>query len=1019
MPHIPSTRSSGILRLVSPTVISTTKKIVPDERQRQAIEHLHGPMVVLAGAGTGKTTVLIQRIANLVRQGHARPDEILALTYTDNAAAEMQTRVRAELQGTNIDGLQTCTFHGWCNTLLQRRGRAFQVLDDKDLWVFLRRRIRDLRLKCFVRAANVSQFLDDLLEFMRRCQDELVSPEQYGAYVALVERGEIPLPRVAKSKKQAELADSEILDRCREIGRVFATVEDMLRTKNLGTFGHMITGAYHLLKNDAALLDEERIRTRFLLVDEFQDANFAQIEILSLLAGDAANLFIVGDPDQAIYQFRGASSEAFSLFDSRFPNAKFVALEQNRRSLAPILRCAFGIVNENPPVFGEKAKKAGKANRLQAGSAPEERSAISYQRSPLESWREADARERGEALAGPPVEIVTWCNKEVEAADLARRIRGKRKELRCEWKRFAVLYRTHGHREELVKELAERNIPFSIEGLDVLDTPDVRDVLACLGAAVNPKDAANVFRVSALPQFAIDPVELKAAMRAARRGELDLRNVLAKLANGVAVLTDIEKAHAGVEPDDIIATDAINLVIRQFALQRTPAINAFCEFVARWQKSATTETGRPAEFLEYLSYFRQARGSNIALPPSKEDGVRLMTVHAAKGLEFGHVAILRGSSTSFPCPYREPLVDFPPQLRRSQSAYNDKVLSEQEERRLFYVAMTRAEDTLTIYAKQGAGTDPRPTKFLREFMGASAYSRFWRSLQAAAVQDELFAAAEEERIAIERSNVAGWLLAAPTADFVTGLSASTIDTYEQCPLRFKLEKEWNLPRDVPASLHYGAAMHRVLHTFYDAQRYGREIGDEQLLENFRADLATAGIADRYQYDLYLRQGREQLTQFLEWARAASPPEVLQTENKFDLPVEGTKLTGRIDRMDRIGTDSVAIVDYKTGKPKSQEDADDSLQLSLYALAAKEVWGLRADRLIFHNLEDNSVVETTRDDGDLEKTKLRVRKAAENIAAGKFVAKPGYHCSFCPYRNLCPATEKPILVAQKKTGHLSN
>src|ERR1035438_6933697 len=127
--------------------------------------------------------------------------------------------------------------------------------------------------------------------------------------------------------------------------------------------------------------------------------------------------------------------------------------------------------------------------------------------------------------------------------------------------------------------------------------------------------------------------------------------------------------------------------------------------------------------------------------------------------------------------------------------------------RLFYVAMTRAEDTLAIYAKQGKGTDTRPTKFLREFMGASAHSKFWRPLQAAAVQDELFAAAEEERVAIQHSNVAAWLLGEPSANFVTGLSASAIDTYEQCPLRFKLEREWNLPRDVPAALHYRAAMH--------------------------------------------------------------------------------------------------------------------------------------------------------------------------------------------------------------------
>ncbi len=301
-----------MLRQVSP--VPSSARISPDERQREAIEHVHGPMLVIAGAGTGKTTVLTQRVANLIRAGHARPDEILALTYTDNAADEMKKRVRSELEDQNCEGLQALTFHAWCNGLLHRRGANFGVLDDKDLWVYLRRRIRDLRLKHFVRAANVSQFLDSLLEFMRRCQDELVGPEEYARYVARLERGEIPLPRVAPSKKQVELEDAEILERCQEIARVFATVEDMLQRNNLGTFGHMITKAHRLLKDDPALLEEERRRTRFLLVDEFQDANFAQVEILSLLAGPTANVFAVGDPDQAIYQFRGASSEAFTLF---------------------------------------------------------------------------------------------------------------------------------------------------------------------------------------------------------------------------------------------------------------------------------------------------------------------------------------------------------------------------------------------------------------------------------------------------------------------------------------------------------------------------------------------------------------------------------------------------------------------------------------------------------------------------------------------------------------------------------
>jgi len=965
-------------------------------------------MLVIAGAGTGKTTVLTQRLANLIREDHARPEEVVALTYTDNSASEMLSRVREELTGTNIDALQACTFHAWCNGLLQRRGAGFGVLDDKDLWVFLRRRIRDLDLKHFVRAANVGQFLDSLLDFMRRCQDELVGPEEYSAYVQRLERGEVALPRVARSKRQEELEETEIVERCQEIARVFASVENMLRERNLGTFGHMITKAYRLLKDDPALLAEERLRTRFLLVDEFQDANFAQVEILSLLAGPEANIFAVGDPDQAIYQFRGASSEAFNLFAKKFPAAQVVVLGKNRRSLSPILRCAFGIVNENPPLFSH-ARAPGTDS-------------ISYQRTPLESLREEVAQQNNASASSPSVEIITWGDNEVEAADLARRIqkmrRDRDKDTRCRWSDFAVLCRIHSHREELVHELSERGIPFAIEGLDVLDTPEVRDVVACLTAAVSPNDATSLFRVAALPQFGVNPTDLRAAMRAMRR-ELDLRGALARLPGGPAALERVDEAYREVDRDGTRASDAVRVVIRHFALQRSPSVDTFVKFVEAWHPKPVAETGSPSEFLEYLDYFGEAKGA-IPLPRSQDDAVQLLTAHAAKGLEFRHVAIIRGSSTSFPCSYKEPLIAFPQQLRRSGTpCADDKTLHEEEERRLYYVAMTRAKDTLAIYANQGRSTknEPRPTKFLRDLMGNQGYKKFWSTRPAAAVQDTLFA--EEERIAFQQSNVAAWLMMPPSASFATGLSASSIETYEECPLRFKLEREWNLPREVSASLHYGSAMHDVLRTFYDAVRYQREIGDEELLELFRAGLASKGIADRYQYELYLRQGREQLRQFFTAAReAAAPPEVLQTEHTFELQVGTTKLTGRVDRIDRTGPDTVAIVDYKTGKPKSQEDADKSLQLSLYAIAARETLGKTADRLILHNLENNIAICSTRSDGELEAAKLRVQKAADAIAEGMFAAKPGYHCAFCPYRNLCPATEKIVAVPQKKPSRVN-
>ena len=157
-------------------------------------------MLVVAGAGTGKTSVLTHRIERLVREGHAQPDEILALTYTVNAAKEMRDRVGKLIGSREVNA---ATFHDYCLDLLKRVHRDFGVLDDKDLWIYLRRRIRELHLEYYIRAANVGQFLNDLLEFVSRCHDELVTPEKYAEYVQRLERGEVPIPRVAKSKSRS------------------------------------------------------------------------------------------------------------------------------------------------------------------------------------------------------------------------------------------------------------------------------------------------------------------------------------------------------------------------------------------------------------------------------------------------------------------------------------------------------------------------------------------------------------------------------------------------------------------------------------------------------------------------------------------------------------------------------------------------------------------------------------------------------------------------------------------------
>jgi DNA helicase-2/ATP-dependent DNA helicase PcrA len=981
--------------------IPAARAFETDERQRAAIEHVWGPMLVIAGAGTGKTTVLIRRIARLIQQGHARPNEIIALTYTDNAAREMQERVRAEICGTDVSRLQVTTFHAYCNNLLIGCGKQFGVLDDKDLWIYLRKRLRELNLKYFVRAANVSKFLDDLLEFMRRCQDELVGPEKYAHYVEQLERGELPVPRVCKTKDAELLSDEEVLGRCREIADVLATVERMLREENFGTFGHMITRAHELLGQDAELLAQERGHARFILVDEFQDANFAQVKILQNLAGEERNVFAVGDPDQAIFRFRGASSAAFGLFQHNFPGAKMVALEKNRRSTTPILRCAYALISKNPDIF-----PGGKAATLP------------YRRTPLISAREEEALRDGKELKSAPVEAVLLTAKEVECSDLVAVVRQQQRQSRCKWKEFAVLYRQHLHRDELVEELAEARIPFTIENMDVMDTAQARDLFACLGAVVSTRDDASLFRVAALPQFAIDPEKLRAGIRAIPRQQKNsgVAAVLAEMDGGPAVLDALQGVREEIAQANAKSLAALNIIIRSFQFDRSsPPLAAILEFVSKWEKKPTTKTGEIGELLEYLEYFREARGS-IPLPSTDDDAVRLMTAHAAKGLEFNHVFILRANSNSFPSAFKESLVEFPRELRDpdSVSQQDDKVLNEQEERRLFYVAMTRARDSLTIYARRGKGKDASPPGFMRDLVKDAPLKRYLRERQARGLQTDLFGAAGTETL----TRIAEWLSMAPGSDLSATLSASAVQRYETCPLQFKLEREWRIPGEVPAAMQYGATMHRVLRAYYDSVRFRRPMSQDALLAFFRDDLGEAGIQDRYQHHLYEAQGVQQLCDFLAGCEGIGAPEVLHTEEFFEVRIGSAVVIGRIDRIDKLPDGRVVITDYKTGKPQSQEDADESLQLSIYALAAREKWGYRADHLAFYNLEENTSVITGRNDAQLAEARLKVESVAANIAAGQFDAKPSFSCRFCAYRSLCPATEKrlySISVAGKSRG----
>src|ERR1700676_2148402 len=376
-----------------------------NDTQKRAITHADGPLLVIAGAGTGKTRVITERIRHLLQSDpNLSGENILGLTFTDKAAGEMKARV-VKTVGERAKDVTLKTFHAFCESLLKDTDPQSRMLDKVDHWILLRRNLSRLQLERYRRLAEPGQFLNDFVEFFSRCQDELVSCEAYQHYAnglaaqLQAERAQLDPDTLAERQ--------EAVAREQEISRAYRASEDLLREKKCSSFGTLITGAVGLLERDAALRATLQNRYRYILVDEFQDTNIAQLRLLELLVNDSKNIFAVGDNDQAIYRFRGASFGSFKLFLERFANwregqdsIKFrVSLTENYRSSPNILRVATQVIGQNtvsadfPKKVLSPNKPEGEKIRIVELAAPEDEAR--WVASELERIHKAGRRDAG------------------------------------------------------------------------------------------------------------------------------------------------------------------------------------------------------------------------------------------------------------------------------------------------------------------------------------------------------------------------------------------------------------------------------------------------------------------------------------------------------------------------------------------------------------------------------------------------------------------------------------------------
>ena len=966
--------------------------------QRAAVHHGEGPLVVVAGAGTGKTRVITERIRHLLdTQPELTGKEILGLTFTDKAAGEMKRRVvaaardRGEAEAERAEAVTLSTFHSFCNTLLQEIDPDLKPIDKIDHWILLRRNLPLLQLEHYRRLAEPGQFLGDFVDFFSRCQDELVTPDDYQKYAS--EQAEtFARVRGAMEEDERRIRDEEIA-KIQEIARAYRASDLLLRERKLLTFGTQIMDAVQHLKANDSLRETLRGRYRHILVDEFQDTNIAQLELLWLLGGDRPNLVVVGDHRQAIYRFRGASFGSFTIFLNRFASGSAAARQELLRPLTLNYRSAGRILR----VAGQAISHNEKPTNI-----PE------Y---PLTAVRED----------GDKVRIVTHETADSEAQWIAGELERLHR-AGAKWRTFAVLYRSHGHRDKLVDALKTRKIPFVIKNLSILSHRLVRDLIAYLRLIDQLSDDVACARVLAMPAWGLEPADLARLLERAAKGKgvslwdtMQAAKAEPPFSGGgrdlgalVELVTELRKKARKLTAGELFDELAEVLEISTAAASEDRKyFDRLAQFVREWQPKS--ETQRLKEFVEYLDYFEQAGGS-INLEQESGDAVQLMTVHAAKGLEFDHVYILRLVHRSFPAGEKPRVLEFPPELMKEEQPQGSFQI--QEERRLFYVAVTRARHRLTLNTVVNKRSKPSP--FLDDILMEAQIKRRDIEQIAPAPSKEAAAPTETEPALFELperrarvgSRIGEWAASyRPPVPEPLEISPSGIGTLESCPQKFLFSNVWKLRGGPAAAMSFGSVMHNTIKYFIGELAKGHPLPFEEVARKFELEWTSAGFEDDYQEQEYKKDGLAQLGVF-HASTLASPPNVIAQEKTFSLPMDNNVvLTGRMDQVNRLGPGEEEIVDYKTGRPRSEEKARKDVQLSAYALAAREVFDWNPARLTLHFLQTNQPVSATRDDKQLKKVREEIQEAAADIRSGEFPAKPGFACRYCDYESICPAREQ--------------
>ena len=985
-----------------------------NESQKKAVTHENGPLLIVAGAGTGKTTVLTRRYLWLMQEKKFTTEELVALTFTEKAAQEMEDRVLEKMPNGAYE-FWIYTFHGFCQRVLERHGleigipNTFRILSETDAWIMLKRRLDELPLDYYRPLGNPVKFLHALIRHISRAKDEGVTPDRYVEFAQ----------NAVLDGDSTDIVDGE-RKRLKELADVYAKYQMILRDEGALDFGDVIMETLRLFRERPAVLNKYREQFKHIMVDEFQDTNWAQYELIKMLAEPRRNVTVVGDDDQAIYKFRGASLANILQFKDDYPDAATVALTDNYRSHQTILDTAYTVISNNNP------------HRLE----------ISLADQGLSKKLKSQASAIGSAGDGREVAIEWFPSLLQEASWVAddivlRHGMGAHDQ---GWSKFAILVRANDEALPFVDALSSRNVPFRFFALRGLYAkPAIVDVMALLKLAVQPNDSTATWRVLGLPCFKIPLTAVHDAVGYATRKGLPLWDALRQTSfflkddpagmkavdDVMSILTKLAESARRDPPLAVLhkilhETGYLNHLMSLPERDRVESIGLLNEFVNRIRRfEASVHAPHLADFISELDMEIQS-GEEGALKSDAETGpdvVRIMTIHASKGLEFETVYLVSMVDQRFPSRARTDAIPLPDGLVKERLQEGD--LHIQEERRLCYVAMTRAKASLILTGADdyGGARKKKPSVFLSETGLEIPPSTATDPTDVSSLKPT--PQQVEERAALRE-----------IFQLKRRFSFTQLVAYKKCPMQYKFAHVYRIPILGNQNKSFGQSIHLALQQIlkrhlerssaqqgdlfaaapvHEATSGGLLITEDEALTIYKESWIDEWYQTRSSHDDFYAQGREAIVRM--WhAWSEHVPRVRALEGDFDWRIGEHSIKGKIDRMDDLGDGTVAIYDYKTSEHKEGDKADalDREQLWLYQMAT-EARGVKVGRLAYLFVRAAAAdgmgcatldVPLLADEDKLEFQEDLTRRMDE-ILVSDFPATPSrFLCQYCDFKNIC-------------------